>query len=362
VEINEKNDILELEKIESEEEDRETSTANYKINTYGADFTLEILSKKIDEKEIIVPTFQRNYVWDNKKASRLIESFLLGLPVPQIFLFREPETQDLLVVDGQQRLKTINQFLKGKYEIKDIDFILKGVKKEWEGKKFSDLAINEKRKLNNCILRATIFEQIEPDNNNSSMFEIFERLNTGGVQLSQQEVRNCIYHGEIINFLNELNQYQQWRDILAKQEEDKRMLDKEMILRFLALYENYDNYKSPMKDFISTFMSKYKNISAADKSKFKNIFTKTMDILKENIGENSFRSQSISAKNIAIFDSVCVAVAKNFIDSKGAAISNFKEKYDALLVDPEYLGCIKQSTCDMKKVKTRVEKAREYLK
>lgn len=94
-----------IEKITSEEEDSQIETASYEIRTYGADYTLEVLSNKIDEKEIRIPSFQRRYVWKQDRASRLIESFLLGLPVPQVFLFRREN--DLLVVDGQQRLKTI---------------------------------------------------------------------------------------------------------------------------------------------------------------------------------------------------------------------------------------------------------------
>jgi hypothetical protein len=86
-----KEDGIDLEKIKSEEEDLEIDSAKYDINTYGADFTLELLSKKIDEKEIVVPEFQRRYVWPIKKASKLIESFLLGLPVPQIFLYRDKD-------------------------------------------------------------------------------------------------------------------------------------------------------------------------------------------------------------------------------------------------------------------------------
>jgi len=115
--MNNDEDIIEFEHIDAEEQDKEQDIAKYKLNTYGADFTLEVLNNKIREKEIVIPPFQRRYVWDQKKASKLIESFLLGLPVPQIFLYREEEKQDLLVVDGQQRLKSISFFFEEKFEI-----------------------------------------------------------------------------------------------------------------------------------------------------------------------------------------------------------------------------------------------------
>ena len=196
---------IDFENIASEQEDLDIDNASYKIRTYGADFTLEILSKKFDSKEIIVPDFQRLYVWPQKKSSRLIESILLGLPIPQIFLYREEESQDLLVVDGQQRLKSINYFINEKFE-NGTEFYLKGVKSEWEGKKYSTLKESDKRRFNNYILRATIFEQIDPKDN-SSIFEIFERLNTGGMPLNEQEIRRCVIRGEINKFLDGLNRY-----------------------------------------------------------------------------------------------------------------------------------------------------------
>ena len=115
---NNKNDQIELEDIPSEQEDLDIDNASYEIKTYGADFTLEILSKKFDSGEIVIPDFQRKFVWPPKKSSKLIESFLLQLPVPQVFLYREEENQDLLVVDGQQRLKTVNYFFNEKFEDK----------------------------------------------------------------------------------------------------------------------------------------------------------------------------------------------------------------------------------------------------
>ena len=199
------NSQVDIEKIKSEEDDLDSDAAGYKIKTYGADFTLELLSQKLDEKEIKIPSFQRRYVWPSKKASRLIESFLLGLPVPQVFLYREQDTQDLMVVDGQQRLRTINYFFAEKYE-DGSKFKLIGVKTQWEGKTYSELSEQDRRKFKNYILRATIFEQVDPADN-KSVYEIFERLNTGGMALTPQEIRNCVINGVISQFLEKLNGY-----------------------------------------------------------------------------------------------------------------------------------------------------------
>ena len=163
----EKTTDLDLEAIQSEEEDLDIDDALYEIRTLGADFSLELYSQKIDSKEIRIPDFQRKYVWSVKKASKLIESFLLGLPVPQVFLFQEASKRDLLVVDGQQRLLTADFFLRGTHQDEKTPFRLRGVKRKWEGKTFGDLEEGDKRRLRNYILRATIFEQTDPADNKS---------------------------------------------------------------------------------------------------------------------------------------------------------------------------------------------------
>ena len=345
---------IELEIIPSEDIDAESDTARYKINTYGADYTLEILSKKIDDKEIIIPSFQRRYVWSIKKASKLIESFLLGLPVPQIFLYREEDTQDLLVVDWQQRLKTINFFFKGVFD-SSVVFKLTGVWAEWEGKTFNDLSLVDKRKLNNYILRSNIFEQTDPQDK-SSIFEIFERLNTGGMALNTQEVRNCVIRGDINDFLQELNNYSNWRTILNKLQPDARMKDIEMLLRFFALYEKRDQYKKPMKDFITNFMTERKNIDENTKKRYRDIFFKTIDLLINNIWERPFRIKG--GINIAVYDSVMIAVTT--LEPKD--IPNLKTNYDKLIKEPQYKENTSEWTTNNERVKSRIDIAINYLK
>ncbi len=351
--ILEKNGI-DLEKIKSEEEDLEIDSAKYEINTYGADFTLELLSKKIDENEIIVPEFQRRYVWPIKKASKLIESFLLGLPVPQIFLYRDKDSQELLVVDGQQRLKTTNFFIKGIFNSTTV-FKLTGVKERWEGKTYNDLELADKRKFNNYILRANIFEQTNPKDN-SSIFEIFERLNTGGIALNQQEIRNCVIRGNIGEFLNELNKNDGWRNIiLRKKQPDERMKDIEMIVRFWALFERIEEYRKPMKDFITSFMRDKENLEESDKEKFKKIFVNCVELIVKEIPKKPFRLKA--GINIAIFDSVMVAMASVGPEN----IQGLNEKYDLLLKDKDYLKNVSEHTTDGELVKNRITTAIRYF-
>ncbi|MBI3811806.1 MAG: DUF262 domain-containing protein [Nitrospirae bacterium] len=203
-----------LEKLASEIEDEYSDSSPYKIISFPADFTLKGLHEKFISKEIIVPQFQRQYVWNIERASKLIESFLLGLPVPGIFLYREKNSQKLMVIDGQQRLKSIFGFLNGKFPDTNNRFCLKSVRTTWNGKSYEKLEESDQIKLRDSVLRAIIIEQIDPADH-SSMFHIFERLNTGGMSLRPQEVRNCIHQGPLNDLLNKLNQYKPWREIVG---------------------------------------------------------------------------------------------------------------------------------------------------
>jgi uncharacterized protein with ParB-like and HNH nuclease domain len=360
---NEEESDLDFEKIPSEISDEEKDTAKYKITTYGTDFTLEILSNKMREgvedveKEILVPIFQRRYLWPPSKASKLIESFLLGLPVPQIFLFRDTD-QSLIVVDGQQRLKSIHYFFKEEFE-DGTPFFLRGVKDQWEGKKFSDLSSVDKRRLKNSVLRATVFEQLEPQDDKSSMFEIFLRLNTGGVSLSYQEVRNCVLQGELTIFLDSLNMNSQWRSIINKESPDSRMKDVEMILRFFALYTDSKRYIKPMKDFLDIWMTSHRNISSEEQDTLSEKFINVVNFVSESLGKKAFRLGG--GINVAIFDSVCMAIADKNLELNEDMIKKFREQYFKLLENEEYRNLLRGGTTDEGNVSKRIEIAKEYL-
>lgn len=347
-------DEIDFQQLPSEEQDLDVSTAPYSIKTYGADLTVEILSQKVENGEIKIPAFQRKYVWPIKKASKLIESCLLGLPVPQIFLYREEANQNLLVVDGQQRLKTLNYFINGVFNEKDV-FSLRGVKQIWERKTYKTLSEADKRRFNNFILRATIFEQTDPKDN-SSVFEIFERLNTGGMSLTQQEIRNCVINGNITEYLDTLNKYPNWRLLLGKKYPDARMKDIEMILRFFALIENWQGYKNPMKDFISSYMRKYRNLTDQNKRQMEKTFTTVVDKIYSETGVNSFKLKA--GINVAVFDSIITALA--IVGPQ--KVSNIKTKITTLKSTKAYLGTVLQGTTNEDKVKKRINLAIQALK
>jgi uncharacterized protein with ParB-like and HNH nuclease domain len=177
----------------NDETEGESIDFRYVITSYGADYPIDSLMKRIKEEVIFVPPFQRQFVWNMSEASKFIESLILGLPVPGIFLSKEKDTNRLLVVDGQQRLLSLYYFYLGYFQ--GTPFKLQNVQEDLIGRSYSTLKGPDRIRLDDSILHATIVRQDEPDDNDSSIYQIFERLNSGGRALKPQEIRACIYYG-----------------------------------------------------------------------------------------------------------------------------------------------------------------------
>jgi hypothetical protein len=345
--LDEDRDIVEA--IPSEEEDNEAGVPIYRILSYPADYTLKGLYDKLREGEISIQPFQRGWVWSHAKASKLIESFLVGLPVPGIFLYKEP-SQKQLVIDGQQRLRTICAFFEGKLP-DGSNFHLKDVSPQWQGKYYEDLDEPDKIRLRDSVLRSVIVEQLHPEDN-SSIYHIFERLNTGGMGLTPQEVRNCVYHGPLNDLVVELNENSTWRTIFGSSKPDPRMRDVELIVRFFALWEDSGAYSKPMKGFLNAFMDKRQWES--DVEPYRKIFVNTVENVAKSLGDKPFhRTRGINA---AILDSVMVAFAKS-----SSIPEDIPARFQSLKEDLGYQDAISVHTTDDEKVASRVRLAEEVL-
>lgn len=349
----------EFEKIQSEEEDDQEDTSTYEIITYGADYTLSVLYDKMEKGEILTPGFQRRFVWNMNQASKLIESFLLGLPVPGIFLSKDKKSGKLVVIDGQQRLVTCKAFRDEDFPSVSTSsvkrkFKLKSVNKKWEGKTYSDLEPEDRTNFDDSILRATIIQQIKPEDHNS-IYHIFQRLNTGGTVLQNQEIRNCVYNGKFNDMLHELNKDPIWRKLYNSDEPNKRMKDEELILRFLSLYYDFAKYKKPMNEFLSGFMGRNKNPDNATINEMKNLFIETVAFVYNDIGSEAIRPRGNI--NTAAFDSIMYTLAKY----KGNLKENISEQVCLLFEDTNYMKCITEGTTDDETVKSRFNLAKRYL-
>ncbi len=346
---------LDLEQVDSEDEDYASAPDDYQISTYPADLTLEMLYEKWLSGEITVPEFQRDFVWQPVQSSRLIESFLVGLPVPPVYVYAERRSQNYLVIDGQQRLKSIFCFFQGYFgEGSRSDkraFRLTGLNpaSRFNGKTFADLWEEDQLRLKTAVLRVVIVQQLDPDDY-SSMYHVFERLNTGATLLSNQEIRNCVYQSRFSETLLRLNETPEWRKILGKETPDRRQRDVELMVRFFAM-RDVSSYQKPMKDFLSRFMRKNQHTSEDVIAQNELVFRKTCIQLLDSLGERPFHV--LSGFNVSVSDAVMVAFSEH-LDQVPPDIDN---RYKLLLEDEEFVSSTKHRTTDVVSVQERFAKA-----
>ena len=333
------------------EQEEEADDINFEILNYPADTTLKGYHDQWKKDQLEVPNFQRKYVWTQPQASKLIESFLLGLTVPGVFLYKEHDSSKYIVIDGQQRIRTIVNFFSGTF--KNKKFILQKVNKKWEGKAFEDLTEKERFKLETAVMRSTIIQQLSPQDN-QSIYHIFERLNTGGTKLTPMEVRMCVADGKFVNMLKELNKESDWRKLLKKEEEDKRSRDKELILRILALCERQEEYSKPMKKFLNKYVHDHKNADQQKMIKLKESFLKAVK-KATSFQEKPFRLGR--QLNFSFMESVFVALIRSPMYDKNQLCDAYKK----LIEDEEYLRLIKEGQNSKQDTNRRIEIAeREF--
>ena len=243
-------------------DDEISPLVSYEVSSYGADPEVEVLVNRLNRGDIYIPPFQRDYVWNQPEASRFIESLLLGLPVPGIFLAVDPASGKQIVIDGQQRLKTLQFFFAGVFNPKPDDasqrvFSLIRVQPHYEGRTFKTLDENDRIRLQTSIVHATVVKQLEPTEEDTSLYHIFERLNSSGRRLTDQEMRIALFHGKLIEKIKEVNLHDAWRTAFGRIH--SRLKDQELILRFFAFYESLDTYSRPMGEFLNRYASSHRN-------------------------------------------------------------------------------------------------------
>eukprot|EP00899_Mesostigma_viride_P014032 jgi/Mesvir1/2262/Mv19308-RA.5 len=237
----------------------------------------------------VAPRFQRNYVWKLPAASKLVESVFMFAPIPTIFCCLGEDGQTWEVVDGKQRLTSLWSFVKGEFP-DGRPFVLNGLEvlPELNDKSFQDLDDAQRETLLDYSLSVHLLPaaDLDPD----YVFEVFERLNMGGMQLNAQELRNCMYHGKYKDLVEELVMHPLMRDICRSPVPQPRMKDHELILRFFALLRNTPvNYRGPMKQWLNREARDFRNPSTEDVVVMRYEFTRVLKAAHRIFGENAFR-------------------------------------------------------------------------
>lgn len=229
-------------------------------NTYNLSTLMKWWGKKL-----IVPEFQRSYVWNKKKASEFVDSVLRGLPVPTMFFYEDSDNARLLVVDGQQRLRSLHAFI-CEQSFQGKPFKLTGnIHPNWVGKTYDELDEEDRDRLDDALLNITVMRQLAPDDGQSSMYLAFQRINTGGTNLNAQEIRTAVSYGGLSKLLNELSRKEEFENYKflrtnAQRENGDYSKVQEFILKFLTYYFSYPNFSgSSTRGMLDDFFDNQKD-------------------------------------------------------------------------------------------------------
>ncbi len=274
--------------------------------------------------------------------NRFVESLLLGFPVPGIFLVQQPDKK-LLVLDGQQRLKTLQSFFAG-------NFVLEGVVDAFAGRRYLDLSDEDRRLLDNTFIHATIVKY-EPGSA-EAIYQLFERLNTGGTNLYPHEIRVALYGGKLVDLVRDLNAHANWRNLYG--DPSPRLKDHELILRFIALYYDGGKYERPLKTFLNSFTKDHRNLEGLQKSEIERVFGESCDALWGALGRGAFRLKN--AINAALVDAVMIGMARRLAGKEPRPqAARVRDAHSCLLQNQEFLGAIGRATADEERVKQRLQ-------
>ena len=376
--------------VESMDDADSLFIGEYDITSVPSDFNIMTLKNLVDRGWVRIPGFQRNFVWNRGRASKLIESLILGLPVPQIFLY-EKERNTHLVIDGQQRLMSIYYYMEQRFprmnkrgelrrmfdkhgKIPDYmlkednyfeDFKLQLPKNlphrnnRLQGLTYEYLEEDDKSRLDLRPVRCIVIKQNAPQNNNSSMYEIFNRLNSGGMNLHPQEIRTSMYHSRFYDMLARINMNPKWREFLHSPEPDLHMKDVEVLLRGFAMLVAKERYAPSMARFLNGFSSDCEKNDDKGNQYLENLFKSFIGAMPETSTDIFFRNGRF---NMALYEAVFFAVCRNAYES-GCQV-NWKldqGKVNTLAEDREFIEASQRGTATTVNVQKRLERALHIL-
>ncbi|EON79224.1 Protein of unknown function DUF262 [Lunatimonas lonarensis] len=330
-----------------------------RLNTETYDFTVSSLIDYLKNGHIIIPEFQRGYVWNRAQASRLIESLIINCPIPVIFLSQNPD-ETLAVIDGNQRLNSIKLYLADDFELRGLTAY-----PELEGFKFSELDPRFQRHIQNRTVRCIV---ILKDTHPQIKFDVFERLNTGSVKLNSHELRHGIHSGPFMELLEKLGNDKTFRE-LTLNKADKRMKSDELVLRFLSLAENWRNYTKPLVAFLNGYSEANRNANAGKLIECENDFRNTLNTVNSALHKYAFKTYDESLKNAkfnaALYDAQMISFYElNPSQEKIEALANknFISKNQKFIESEDFNKFISSGTTDKNSVVGRINEYKEFLK
>ncbi len=323
----------------------------------NADWTIETINSQIAKGNVdLQPKFQRRAAWDNVRKSRLIESVIAGMPVPNIVLAENNEQRGkFIVIDGKQRLVAISQFISGEYALKGLD-----IRPDLNDRRYDDLPTDDKNNFDNSTLRSTVIKNWKDEN---FLYAIFYRLNSGSLPLSPQELRKALTGGRLIDYIEEYLVGSNAFQSLFGDGLDKRMRDSELVLRFIAFDQFLQDYDGNFKRFLDTTTRHFEADWAGGVGQVDASLSRLDDALictKEIFGHDSFKKWAGDkyerVMNRAVFDCLSRFFADELVrdlvlSNKGEVVDAFK----ALCGENSFKEAIERTTKSRDATFRRVE-------
>lgn len=361
--------------IEAEEKEQDENTDNYpnlSIKIEQAQYSIFELKRKYDKDRICIdPDFQRNLVWTNKQKSELIESVIMQIPLPLIYL-AENEDGKLVVVDGRQRLTTFFQFLDNEFRLKDLKIL-----PQINGMNFNELEESHLYSRYVTIIEDTqlVVQIIKYPTKDRVRFDIFDRVNRGGTPLNKQEMRNALYQGNATKLLDELSKMKSFKDATGGAISPKHMKDKYVILRALCFYllwrgnildknKKRMEYRSDMEELLGAGMNLFNKMDLNSIFLLRQLFDRTMTRAYQCLGKDGFRIPSNGKIRRPISMTLFETLFYYFTCFDKTSVSNLEMKKGVveLLQDEEYLRSLQHSVDSSVNVKKRFGKVKEKYK
>jgi hypothetical protein len=313
-----------------------------------------------DEELIVRPTFQRYGVWDAVRQSKFVESVLLNIPIPNLF-FAEDDEHKKVVVDGQQRLTALRNFLDNRLELKKLEVLA-----PLNGKRCDELTERQQRIIKNRTLRCLV---ISAKSDSEIRFQVFERLNQGGIPLNAQEVRHCVYRGALNDLLHSLAREQQWLQVLGSTSPHPRMSDCELILRYFALRATLPTYSPPLKTLLNSFTRANRHAPAHDIDALRAAFFSSLVPVAKVFGQQAFRRLTITngevsadkAINRAVFDAQMLMMDGLNIAWATENAGDVRRAFATLCASTEFADAITKATADRSHLRVRLQLWRDRL-
>jgi uncharacterized protein with ParB-like and HNH nuclease domain len=314
--------------INVEKAEQEIVGCSKRIEYFLSEFTLEILAMKMKNGDYLVPEYQREFTWEEDRKSKFIESILIGLPIPFVFFWEDPDTGKLEIVDGSQRLRTIKDFLNDALVLQNLEKLPAA-----NGLVFSDLPASRQRKIKNRSLRGIT---LNSDADEESRYDLFERINTGSKVANPAEVRRGALRGDFMDMIMILSESEIFKQLapVSKKQQDQRERE-ELVSRFFAYGDGLDGYADDVSRFIFKYIKKMNAAFMADTNlrvSYEKRFYETMKFISDNFPNGFRKTPSASTSPRSRYEAIAIGSYLHLkenpgdIDRKGIDVSWMNEK------------------------------------